>query len=77
MVIVPLLPDQLDVRSVSAQTDPELLGWSVRRSTNSKPVPATTVVHTKNGSGTQNFLTRSFRCDRESQPLGRCPIQRT
>jgi hypothetical protein len=57
MVLLPLQLDHLDVRSVTAQTEPELLGWCIRRETNSKPVPATTVLHTKEGSGSQNFLT--------------------
>jgi len=57
MVIVPLQAEGLDVRCVTGQTEPELLGWSVRRATKSKPVPATTVVHTKRGGGAKSFLT--------------------
>ena len=57
MAIVPLQPDHLEVRSVSAQTQPELLGWDVRKDMNPECLPATTVVHTKRGSGTQSFLT--------------------
>jgi hypothetical protein len=47
----------LAVKAVSAQTEPELLGWFVRQSPLPEDVPATTVVHTKAGAGAQNFLT--------------------
>jgi hypothetical protein len=57
MSLVPLQLDNLEVRSVSGQTAPELLGWYVRKDTNPEYVRATTVVHTKKGSGIQNFLT--------------------
>ena len=57
MALVPLQPDHLEVRSVSGQTEPELLGWYVRKDADPAYIRATTVVHTKKGSGAQNFLT--------------------
>lgn len=57
MVLLPLQPDHLEVRSVSAQEEPELLGWCIRHDANLPHMPATTVLHTKKGSGVQNFLT--------------------
>jgi len=57
MTLVPLQPDLLEVRSASAQTTPELLGWYVRKDMNPPRVPATTVLHTKKGAGIQSFLT--------------------
>jgi hypothetical protein len=57
LTIVPLQRDNLEVRSASAQTEPELLGWYVRKDMNPAVIPATTVVHTKKGIGSQSFLT--------------------
>jgi hypothetical protein len=57
LAIVPLNPQNLEVKAVSAQTDPELLGWNVRKDLVPEYVPATTVLHTKKGPGVQNFLT--------------------
>lgn len=57
MTVVPLQPDNLQVRTASAQTTPEILGWHVRKDASPENLPATTVVHTKAGPGTQNFLT--------------------
>jgi len=51
--VVPLLSDGLTVRSTSAQTEPELMGWKVLKN----PVPATTVQHMKSGAGTVRFVT--------------------
>ncbi|EIP98319.1 Heparinase II/III-like protein [Opitutaceae bacterium TAV1] len=57
LAIVPLLADGLDVAAVSGQTEPELLGWDVRKDTVPQNVPATTVTHTRRGSSRQSFLT--------------------
>jgi hypothetical protein len=57
LAIVPLRTTGLEVRAVSAQTKPELLGWDVRKDINPEYLPATTVLHTWKGPGTENFLT--------------------
>ncbi|MCE0499197.1 MAG: heparinase II/III family protein [Methylacidiphilales bacterium] len=57
LAIVPLLPDGLEVRSATAQTEPELLGWNVCKDLVPEYVPATTLLHTRQGTGVQNFLT--------------------
>jgi hypothetical protein len=57
LAIVPLLSDGLEVRSASAQTEPELLGWNVRKDLVPEYVPATTLLHTRKGTGVQSFLT--------------------
>lgn len=51
--LVPLTTDGLTVRAVSAQTEPELLGWRVI----DKPLPATTVCHSRSGAGQVTFAT--------------------
>lgn len=56
LVVVPLLSG-VEVRSVSAQTEPEVLGWHVRKDMDPQYVPATTVLHTKKGAGEQRLLT--------------------
>ncbi len=57
LAIVPLQTDGLEVRAVSAQSEPELLGWEVRKDMTPEALPATTVLHTWSGSGAENFLT--------------------
>lgn len=57
LAVVPLLTEGLEVQAVSAQTEPELLGWDVRAHSVLPYVPATTVTHTKAGIDTQEFLT--------------------
>jgi hypothetical protein len=57
LAIVPLLTTGLDVRSASAQSQPELLGWYIQAGRSPEYYPATTVLHTLHGSGVQNFLT--------------------
>ena len=57
LAIVPALTDGLEVRSVSAQLKPELLGWNISRSLIPPNIPATTLIHTRKGSGVQSFLT--------------------
>lgn len=57
LVIVPLLAEGLEVRAVSGQESPELLGWNVRKAMYPQHVPATTLVHTRSGTGPQLLLT--------------------
>jgi len=57
LTIIPLQTTGLEVRSVSAQTDPELLGWYFRADRIPEYAPATTVLHTRKGTGVENFLT--------------------
>jgi hypothetical protein len=57
VAIVPLQADHLDIRTVSGQTEPELLGWSVWKDMTPESVPAITVTQTSQGSGPQSFLT--------------------
>lgn len=56
LAVVPLLTEGLTIRAVSAQTSPELLGWSVQRAM-PHAIPATTVVQERSGPGIQHFLT--------------------
>ncbi len=53
--VAPLLTDGLEVRSTSAQMEPEILGWNAVDPLN--PRPATTVQHLQSGEGTVRFLT--------------------
>lgn len=57
LAVIPLMTSGLEVAAVSGQTEPEILGWDVRKDTIPQCVPATTVLHTRRGSGPQNFLT--------------------
>jgi len=57
LAVVPLSTQGLEVRSASGQEEPELLGWNVRKDKVPEYVPATTVLHTKKGTGVQQFLT--------------------
>jgi hypothetical protein len=57
VAIVPLLSKSLEVKAVSAQEDPEILGWNIRVYDNPRRVPATTLLHTLGGSGPQLLLT--------------------
>jgi hypothetical protein len=57
LVIVPLLSRGLEVRSASAQESPEILGWNVRKDMDPQNVPATTLLHTRTGAGSQLLLT--------------------
>jgi hypothetical protein len=57
LAILPLNPEGLEVSTASGQTKPELLGWEVGKDTPSGHTLATTVLHTRKGSGTQSFLT--------------------
>lgn len=56
LAIVPLL-DGVDVNVVSAQEEPELLGWWIRKRVQPSVVPAATVLHDRSGGGVQHFMT--------------------
>ena len=57
LAVVPLLADALNVQVISAQEEPELLGWWIRKRVQPRAVPAATVLHTRKGGGVQQFLT--------------------
>jgi hypothetical protein len=57
LAIVPLLTPGLAVEAVSAQEEPEILGWNTRKDMTPPRLPCTTVLHTRNGKGEQRFLT--------------------
>jgi hypothetical protein len=57
LAIVPLHPEGLSVKAVSAQETPEILGWNNRKDMTPQLLPATTVVHLRKGAGPQQFLT--------------------
>jgi len=47
----------VDVQVVSAQEEPELLGWWIRKRIQPSVIPATTVLHNGSGDGVQHFMT--------------------
>jgi hypothetical protein len=57
IAIVPLLGDGLEVKAISGQEFPEILGWNVRKDMDPQNVPATTLLHTRTGAGPQIILT--------------------
>ncbi|MDR3792276.1 MAG: heparinase II/III family protein [Terracidiphilus sp.] len=57
LAIVPLIADGVEVRAVSAQETPEILGWNVRKDMDPQTVPATTLLHTVKGAGDKLLLT--------------------
>jgi len=57
LAVVPLLSSGLEVTAVSAQEDPEILGWNIRVYDLPRRVPATTLLHTRTGAGPQLLLT--------------------
>jgi hypothetical protein len=57
LAIVPLQTQGLSVEAVSAQEEPEILGWNTRKDMTPPRLPCTTVLHTRKGSGPQSFLT--------------------
>jgi hypothetical protein len=58
LAVVPLLADSgLEVSSASGQEEPEILGWDVRKDMHPQQVPATTLLHTRTGTGPQLLLT--------------------
>lgn len=56
VIVAPLLTDNLAAFHASAQTEPEVLGWYVIKD-NGPYRPATTACFSKQGTGTQLFLT--------------------
>jgi hypothetical protein len=57
LAIVPLLTPGLAVEAVSAQEEPEILGWNTRKDMTPPRLPCTSVLHTRKGKGEQRFLT--------------------
>lgn len=57
LAVIPLQSDGLDVRVVTAQEQPELLGWHIRKDKSPQYEAATTVLHTRKGKGNQKFVT--------------------
>jgi hypothetical protein len=57
IAIVPLLGNGLEVRAVSGQENPEILGWDIRRYEDPERVPATTLLHMRTDAGPQLLLT--------------------
>jgi len=57
LAIVPLLAKKLEVSAASAQEEPELLGWNIRKDKVPQNIPATTLLHTQAGTGPQVLLT--------------------
>ncbi|MCC7492357.1 MAG: heparinase II/III family protein [Fimbriimonadaceae bacterium] len=57
LAVQPLQEAGLTVQVASCQTAPELLGWWVDKDTDPQYKPATTVLHTRRGTGPQTFLT--------------------
>ncbi|MFP4058421.1 MAG: alginate lyase family protein [Candidatus Brocadiia bacterium] len=57
LAVVPLLAEELEVRAVRAQEEPELLGWRSHKTGGEPWHPATTVLHTRKGAGRAHFLT--------------------
>ncbi len=57
LAVIPLLREGLEVRTASAQEEPEILGWDVRKDQTPSRIPATTILQTRQGTGRQEFLT--------------------
>lgn len=57
LLIVPLYAKGLDVRVATAQEEPEILGWDIRKDISPAEVPATTLMHTIRGAGMQKMMT--------------------
>lgn len=57
LAIVPLLAKGLNVTSATAQEEPEILGWDVRKDLVPPRTPTTTLLHTVSGEGAQYLLT--------------------
>jgi hypothetical protein len=57
LAVVPLMTDDLSVELISAQEDPELMGWWIRKRVDVKALPAATVCHNVAGRGTQHLMT--------------------
>ena len=57
LALIPLQTRGLDVKAVSGQTSPEILGWYVFKDHVPAQAPATTVLHTIDGTGVQSLVT--------------------
>lgn len=57
LAVVPLRAEGLESRLVSAQEEPELMGWWIRKRVDVKAIPAATVTHDVAGRGTQHLAT--------------------
>lgn len=57
LVVLPLDTQGLSMEVVSGRTEPSLLGWQIRKDKTPANIPATTVLHQKEGKGTQTFVT--------------------
>lgn len=66
--IVPLLPEGLESVAVSAQEEPELLGWRISRN---GYIPTTTVCHRRGGRGPQTMITLLLPL----RPGETCPVR--
>ena len=60
LLVLPLLPDGLKVTADSRKETPEILGWNTRKDHVPPLLPATTIQHIRQGSGSQQFLTLLF-----------------
>ena len=69
LAVVPLRPEGLTATAVSAQEEPELLGWLVHKS--SKHIPTTTVRHIAEGAGTKLLVTLLVPL----RPAAECPVR--
>lgn len=57
LAVVPLRTDNLDITIASAQEEPELLGWWIRKRVDVKALPAATVCHTTESDGVVHLAT--------------------
>ena len=57
LAVVPLQTRGLTTELVSAQEEPELMGWWIRKKVDPKTMPAATVCHTVSGRGIQQMVT--------------------
>jgi len=69
LAVVPLMTEGLEVRCVSAQTEPELLGWHLEKDKETQYVPATTVTHSIKGAGVKRLLTMLLPLKAGAQPI--------
>lgn len=68
LAIIPLRTTGLDVQSAVARTEPEILGWHVRKDQTPQTLPATTLLHTRRGSGEQTFITLLLPLPKDANP---------
>ena len=57
LALIPLLQEGVDIECVSAQEEPELMGWWIRKRVDVKAVPAATICHTTKARGTCHLAT--------------------